>query len=101
MSFQGHLNEEYRLCSIGTQQTPLRLAKSDGASRYNTPAFKYPKLMNGYLENSGTSLSYTLSGSDNTSSMPSFSFEERNQTSEEVYLIGWSDLHTILLPRLY
>lgn len=45
--------------------------------------------MAGYLENSGTSLSYTLYESDNITSLPSFSFQESNDKDEEVYLIGW------------
>ena len=89
ISIQGHLNKEYQLCSTGTQQTPLRLTTADGSSRYHKPSFEYPSRMNGYLENSGTSLSYTLSESDNTTNTPSFSFQESNDTNEEVYLIGW------------
>jgi carbonic anhydrase len=69
-------------------QTPLRLSRDFGYANSHKPAFNYPSSANGYLVNSGTSLSYTLSDDDDYSLLPSFRFAE-DVENEEVYLVGW------------
>lgn len=86
---KGQLSEEYELYGIGTHQTPLKLVKRDGASKYHTPSFNYPNRVDGYLANYGRSVGYILSGVENTTSLPSISFEEAEDAEEEAYLIGW------------
>lgn len=92
----GRLQEEYSPCFVGSQQAPLNLATNDGSCKHHTPTFNYSMQMHGNLENSGTSLSYTLSDTDDTTKLPSFIFQEKAHLDEEVYLIGW---YVLARPR--
>ncbi|KAF3933728.1 Nectarin-2 [Dactylella cylindrospora] len=86
----GRLSDDFALCQIGTQQSPIPLQLSGGLSQSHHPTFNYSTAVPGSLHNWGYGPAVTLSHPEGDyTTLPSFTFEESPGQLETVYLSGW------------
>ncbi|KAK6346590.1 hypothetical protein TWF696_006712 [Orbilia brochopaga] len=87
----GYLTDDFALCQIGTQQSPIDLKLSGGISHTHCPRFNYSNPVTGHLHNWGYGPSMTFNHPKGKyTCLPSMSFQEKaGQANETVYLTGW------------
>lgn len=85
----GRLSEDFHLCQMGSQQSPVPLLLTQGLSLNHMPHFSFPNETHGEFFNWGYGPAMTFAhAAGNYSTLPSFTFDE-NGTNETVYMTGW------------
>ncbi|KAF1947553.1 carbonic anhydrase [Clathrospora elynae] len=80
----GRINQSYRLCQTGTQQSPIALSLSNGLSLNHVPKFAYGGSIAGNFYNWGYGPAFTVTHDGDWTSHPSLSYDNKT-----VYLKGW------------
>jgi carbonic anhydrase len=79
------VNPKYRLCQVGTQQSPIALSLSNGLALNHVPSFNnYLGNITGNFYNWGYGPAFTLAHNGDWTSHPGFTYDNKT-----VYLKGW------------
>ncbi|CCT61169.1 hypothetical protein IAQ61_005012 [Plenodomus lingam] len=80
----GKVNKDYRMCQIGTHQSPIPLAMGNGLAQSHVPRFDYNGSVKGTFFNTGYGPGFTVHHEDNDwTRHPSITYD-----NETVYLKG-------------
>ncbi|KAJ6256164.1 hypothetical protein Dda_8999 [Drechslerella dactyloides] len=87
----GYLADDFALCQMGTQQSPIDLRLSGGISHQHCLKFNYTNTVTGSLHNWGYGPSMNFDHPKGKyTCLPSMTFQEKpGAANETVYLTGW------------